>query len=94
MNRLGGLLDRDALPTDDLKGFKLAIEDAKTFYLEALTAQPGDYSAQKVEQILWQQTHARRRPKNGSMTVLAPSQTSPIMARLIASRQAIGGRNR
>jgi hypothetical protein len=90
MDRLGGLLDRDTLPTDDLKGFKLAIEDAKTFYLEALTAQPGDYSAQKIEQILWQQTQLGAGLKRFYDRFSAIPKLA-IMARLIASRQAIGG---
>lgn len=48
-------LDADRLPTD-LRWFKAAIEDAKSFYLEALTAQPGSYDERRTYAILWHDT--------------------------------------
>jgi D-proline reductase (dithiol) PrdB len=49
-------LDDPQQPFPDLKWFKYAIEDAKAYYSEALTAQPGDYPPQMVSQLLWQET--------------------------------------
>ena len=53
---MGRLLDDGRLPLDDLAWFKAATEDAKAFYLEALTAQPGEYDQQELENVLWNQT--------------------------------------
>ena len=33
-----------------------AIEDAKVFYLEAMTAQPGNHDQMQVDQTLWRET--------------------------------------
>lgn len=54
--RLGDYLDQEALPVAELEWFKLAIEDAKAFYLEALTAQPGDHDPGRLYQTLWHET--------------------------------------
>lgn len=54
--KLGRLLDEGRLPMDDLAWFKAATEDAKSFYLEALTAQPGDYNQQALDNLLWNKT--------------------------------------
>ena len=90
LTKLGDLLDADTLPTADLKWFKLAIEDAKVFYIEALTAQPGEYSAQAIEQILWHETQL-----GAGLRIFyerfAASPKLAIMARMVASREAIGG---
>lgn len=40
----------------DLKWMKLALEDAKAYYLEALTAQPGQYDRGAVQSLLWNNT--------------------------------------
>jgi hypothetical protein len=48
-------LDNQQLPAD-LVWFKSAIEDAKAYYLEALTAQPGQYDQVKLYQTLWHDT--------------------------------------
>ncbi|MDA1076380.1 MAG: hypothetical protein O3A63_16725 [Proteobacteria bacterium] len=56
VSRLGELLDADPLTVPDLKWFKHAIEDAKTFYIEALTAQPGEYAIDAIANILWTET--------------------------------------
>ncbi|MGE3464692.1 MAG: hypothetical protein AB7I04_22520, partial [Pseudomonadales bacterium] len=53
---LGALLDEGRLPVEDLTWFKHAIEDLKVFYVEALTAQPGDYDPQHVARLLWKET--------------------------------------
>lgn len=49
-------LDTATLPTDDLVWFKHASEDAKTYYLEAMTAQPGDQNQASLHKLLWTQT--------------------------------------
>ena len=49
-------LDDQSGPLPDLKWFKYAIEDAKAYYSEALTAQPGDYPPALVFEQLWQET--------------------------------------
>jgi hypothetical protein len=54
--RLSQYLDVGQLPADDLRWFKHATEDAKTYYLEALTAQPGSYDERLIYQTLWHET--------------------------------------
>ena len=56
LRKLGQLLDSNTLPTAELRWFKGAIEDAKVFYIEALTAQPGDYDHKQIEQLYWHET--------------------------------------
>ena len=48
-------LDANRLPTD-LRWFKAAIEDAKAFYVEAMTAQPGTYDNREIYATLWRDT--------------------------------------
>ncbi len=55
VSRFAEDLDTNQLPTD-LRWFKAAIEDAKSFYLEALTAQPGSYDERQTYAILWHET--------------------------------------
>jgi len=56
IEKLGILLDNQTLPITELKWFKNAIEDAKVFYLEALTAQPGRYNQDQLEKLIWHET--------------------------------------
>ena len=56
IERLAEHLDTATLPTDDLVWFKHASEDAKTYYLEAMTAQPGDQNQASLHKLLWTQT--------------------------------------
>ncbi len=55
-SRLGEFLDNDSLPMDDLVWLKHAVEDAKTFYLEAMTAQPGEHDQDSLQDVFWCQT--------------------------------------
>ena len=48
-------LDEAELPAD-ITWMKRAVEDIKAYYIEAMTAQPGDYDAQLLQTQLWQQT--------------------------------------
>jgi len=56
LERLSVWLDHPSEPLSDLKWFKYAIEDAKAYYTESLTAQPGDYPPGQVLQQLWGET--------------------------------------
>ncbi|HIM35108.1 MAG TPA: hypothetical protein EYM33_06205 [Pseudomonadales bacterium] len=56
LHKLGEYLDLNRLPIDELHWFKQAIEDAKVFYLEAMTAQPGNHDQMQVDQTLWRET--------------------------------------
>ena len=89
-DRLADYLDGGRLPTDERHWFKRAIEDAKTYYVEALTAQPGDYDQTRVYETLWFETQLgealavfyegfRAHPKLGAF------------ARIILPRQAVAG---
>jgi hypothetical protein len=54
--RLADHLDSGQLPSDDLVWLKRAIDDIRSFYLEALTAQPGTYDQNQVDQMVWSET--------------------------------------
>ncbi len=54
---IGRLLDEETLPLDRLKWFKHAVEDLKVLYLEALTAQPGEYDHAEIQRIFWRESH-------------------------------------
>ena len=56
LRRIGQLLDQNELPLDSLKWFKHAVEDLKVLYLEALTAQPGNYDQATLEKLFWQES--------------------------------------
>ena len=90
LQKLGELLDAEALQTPDLRWFKLAIEDVKAFYIEALTAQPGEHAHQQIQNTLWQETQFGA----GLALFYQWFQAHPklsLFARLVASREAIGG---
>ncbi|MGI9325660.1 MAG: hypothetical protein ACR2PZ_10605 [Pseudomonadales bacterium] len=55
IEQLAADLDAGRLPKD-LTWFKAAIEDAKTYYIEALTAQPGAYDPHQTYATLWHET--------------------------------------
>ncbi len=55
IEQLAADLDAQRLP-EDLTWFKAAIEDAKSYYIEALTAQPGAYNPQQTYTTLWHET--------------------------------------
>ena len=48
-------LEAQCLPRD-LTWFKAAIEDAKAYYIEALTAQPGAHDERQIYATLWHET--------------------------------------
>ena len=55
VQRLAADLDAETLPAD-LIWFKSAIEDLKAFYIEAMTAAPGNYSSEDTYNALWHDT--------------------------------------
>lgn len=83
-------LDDQNGPFPDLKWFKYAIEDAKAYYGEALTAQPGDYPPNLVLLQLWQETTL-----GAALTVyyeyFQNHAQLRMFARIVAPREAIGG---
>ncbi len=56
IQRLATYLDTATLPITDLTWFKHATEDAKTYYLEAITAQPDGQDPDNLQTIFWTQT--------------------------------------
>ena len=56
LETLGELADDPGHPLPDLSWLKLAIEDAKAFYQESLTVQPGQYTTASVEAWLWDES--------------------------------------
>ncbi len=91
LQKLGELLDADELPAPaELKWFKLAIEDAKVFYLEALTAQPGDHDHAQVQDILWRETVLGEGLAQFYEGFRAHPKLS-LFARMVAPREAVGG---
>ena len=56
IQRLAEYLDTATLPSAELAWFKHATEDAKTYYLEALTAQPDEQDPDNLHKIFWTQT--------------------------------------
>ncbi|MDX1735656.1 MAG: hypothetical protein R3228_14880 [Halioglobus sp.] len=87
---LSAWLDDGSQPLPDFVWFKRAIEDAKAWYAEALTAQPGDYPPGYGEQLLWDQTVLGEALKQ----YYGHFQSQPdkaLFARLVASRAAVGG---
>ena len=90
MGQLAELLDDARLPTEDPAAFKAAIEDLKAFYLEAMSAQPGEYDAEQLRRTLWQETNfGAALIALHDQFVATESQGGSIMARLIAPRDAI-----
>lgn len=56
VTRLAVWLDDRTAPLPDTVWFKFATEDAKAYYSEAMTAQPGDYQPGAIERMLWEET--------------------------------------
>ncbi|MEO0642236.1 MAG: glycine/sarcosine/betaine reductase selenoprotein B family protein [Pseudomonadota bacterium] len=56
LDMVGGWLDDRDQPLPDFLGFKQGVEDAKAWYSEAISAQPGDYAPGEVQAHLYAQT--------------------------------------
>jgi D-proline reductase (dithiol) PrdB len=90
LNRLAQWLDHPEGSLPDLKWFKYAIEDAKAYYSEALTAQPGDYPAGHVQKQFWNETVLGEGIKR-YYEYFKSDPKLETFARLVATREAIGG---
>jgi D-proline reductase (dithiol) PrdB len=87
---LGGHLD-DAVIPRDITWLKRAIEDLKAYYIEAMTAQPGDYDSGALQVQFWQETSL-----GAAILVLfhqfqnSDDDQLKMVARILAPREAIG----
>jgi len=88
LTKLGALLDEDRLPATELDWFKRAIEDAKVFYFEALTAQPGEYNHEQINDILWQESVLGEVLLRFHDKFFAHKQLRPF-SRIVAPREAV-----
>jgi D-proline reductase (dithiol) PrdB len=90
LSKLGKMLDAGQLPSSEFRWLKFAIEDAKAFYIEALTAQPGDYVQEELHRTLWQDTqlgHALRTCHQ----ILDSEPRTRLFAGIVVPRQALEG---
>ena len=90
MQTLAEHLDEDAIPTD-ITWMKRAVEDIKAYYIEAMTAQPGDYDSQSIQAQFWQETVFGA----AVLTIYHHFQSSDddrvkLIARMLAPREAVG----
>lgn len=90
LEQLATWLDDRSQPLADFVWFKRAIEDAKAWYAEALTAQPGGYPPGYAERLLWQQTTLGEALKQ-YYDYFHSQPDMALFARLVASREAMGG---
>jgi D-proline reductase (dithiol) PrdB len=90
LRALADYLDKDELPKDT-KWLKAAVEDLKAYYMEAMTAQPGDYAASALQQMFWRETELGA----AILCLYTKFQTSEaieltLVARILAPREAVG----
>ena len=85
-------LDDRSTALPEFLWFKRAIEDAKAWYAEALTAQPGDYPPGYGEQLIWKDTVLGEGLKQ-YYAYFSSQPDQALLARLVASREAVGGTN-
>lgn len=88
--KLASWLDDTAQAMPEFVWFKRAIEDAKAWYAEALTAQPGNYPPGYGEQLLWEQTVLGDALKQ-YYDYFQGQPGKALFARLVASRASVGG---
>ena len=93
VRRLGNYVDTSTLPLDNLTWFKQAAEDAKTFYVEAMTAQPGAYDPDTIQEQFWRETNLAQ-----ALVLLADKFSSQTglagFTRIIVPRSAIDLRSK
>lgn len=90
LKTLGELTDNPGQTLPELPWLKFAIEDAKAFYQESMTAQPGQYTTASIERWLWDESTL------GAMMRLLYDRFSEDAAlrtftRILAPRSAVGG---
>ena len=89
IQRVANYLDKNQRP-DDIQWLKPAIEDLKAYYQEAMIAQPGDYDADTLFNIFWQETQLGA----GLLLICKQYQQSDnpdlqLIARMLAPRKAV-----
>jgi D-proline reductase (dithiol) PrdB len=89
MAGIAGWLDDPEGQLPDLAWFKFAIEDAKAYYGEALSAQPGDYPGGHIQEIFWNETRLGEAIKLYHEYFESDPKLKPF-ARIIASRDSVG----
>ena len=87
---LGETLDAGEVP-QDIPWMKRAIEDLKIYYVEAMTAQPGDYDAAAIQALFWKDTVLG----DAILSIYRVYQDSDnnqlkLVARMLAPREAVG----
>lgn len=85
--KLGGMLENKVIPPNELVWLKRAIEELKFFYMEAMTAQPGNLSHEALDSIFWQDSVLGAALIQCHQILVKQGQKE--IARIIASRQAI-----
>lgn len=88
LDMIGSWLDDRSQPFPKTKVFKFGIEDAKAWYSEALSAQPGEYGPGQIESVLYHETSLGAALKEYFKHFAADEKTL-ITARLIAPRWAM-----
>lgn len=88
LDMVGRWLDDRSQPFPDQNTFKFGIEDAKAWYSEAISAQPGDYAPGQVENVLYHETAFGAALKE-YFEHFASDEKTIILARLIAPRWAM-----
>ncbi|NWG45494.1 MAG: hypothetical protein HXY25_02970 [Alphaproteobacteria bacterium] len=89
LDMVAGWLDDRSQKLPDTKAFKFGIEDAKAWYGEAISAQPGDYAPGQVERVLYYETAFGAALKEYFQHFFAGDEKTIIFARLIAPRWAM-----
>ena len=90
LQTLARYLDDGVTPTD-INWLKRAIEDIKIYYIEAMTAQPGDYDSATIQNQFWQETSFGA----AILSLYQAFQNSndnrlKLIARMLAPREAVG----
>lgn len=89
--RLAHCLDGPGPTLSELKPLKYALEDLKTYYQEAITAQPGRVDAAQVEAVIWRQTELGEAMLNLHRRLLNhPERRFQGFARAVAPRRQAG----
>ena len=88
LDMVGSWLDDRSQPFPKTKVFKFGIEDAKAWYSEALSAQPGEYGPGQVERVLYHETALGAALKE-CFNHFAADEKTLMTARMIAPRWAM-----
>ena len=88
---LANHLDQGTFPMD-IPWLKRTVEDLKAYYLEAMTAEPGEYDQQSIQQRFWRETVLGKVILNFYEHYQHSEKDEiKLVARILAPREAIGG---